>query len=69
MFAEMVCLCGATFQLDVEDDFPGWFLTNRFAEAHVRCGFVTPAVRDTPEKTTKYDLKFKSKSRQLNEEE
>lgn len=69
MFAEMVCVCGATLQLDVDDDFPAWLLTNRFAEAHVKCGFVTPLPSDTPEKTGRYDLKFKSKTNYLSEED
>lgn len=69
MFAEMVCVCGATFQLDVDDDIPAWLLVNRFAEAHVGCGYITPLSSDTPEKIVRYDLKFKPKSTQLNEED
>lgn len=69
MFAEMVCLCGATLQLDVDDDIPAWLLTNRFVEAHVKCGFVSPLVSDTPKESKRYDLKFKPKTNYLSEED
>jgi hypothetical protein len=70
MFAEMVCTCGATLQLDVDEvDFPAWVLTSRFAEAHVKCGFISPMVSDTPEKTSRYELKFKPRTNYLSEEE
>lgn len=69
MYVEMTCSCGAHFQLDVDEDFQGWLLLNRFVEAHVKCGYVTPLASDTPEKIARYDLKFKSKSKQLNEED
>jgi hypothetical protein len=69
MFVEMVCVCGASLQIDGDDDYPSWLFASRFAEAHVKCGFITPIASDTPEKTNKYELKFKPKTRQANEED
>lgn len=63
MFVEMMCACGATLQVDGADDTATWLWANRFTEAHTECGFMTPVMRDEQEKTTRYELKFKTKER------
>jgi hypothetical protein len=44
MFAEMVCgKCESYFNADSDDDDAAlWVMMNRFANAHVPCGYMTP---------------------------
>lgn len=46
MFAEVTCKCDCSFQVDAGDDADdvtnAWALVNRFADAHVACGYMTP---------------------------
>lgn len=66
MFVELVCNCGASFQVEQSDNEDAlWLLTNRFVEAHTVCGFVTDTKRDRTEQTTKYELKFKPRHRKF----
>lgn len=71
MFVELVCGCGASFQLDGPDESntATWLLTNRFSEAHVACGFMTPIAKDAPETTERYTLKFKPRPRIYHEDD
>jgi hypothetical protein len=47
------CTCGAHLALDSEDEEysgPIWMLTFRFANAHVRCGYMTSGLSpDSPD--------------------
>lgn len=47
------CTCGAHLSLDSEDEEssgPIWMLTFRFANAHVRCGYMTSGLSpDSPD--------------------
>jgi hypothetical protein len=61
MFLEMTCACGASIQMDGDNDTAALLLSHRFAEAHVSCGFVTPVYSDEAEKTVRHELKFKQK--------
>lgn len=47
--------CGATFSLDLSSDYEEgiWSLINRFCNAHVVCGYVTPVGQDDSEKDLK----------------
>ncbi len=42
-FAELVCTCDASFQLDIEDESQLMGMVLRFAEQHVACGYIAAA--------------------------
>lgn len=46
MYIEMTCSCNSSFSLDTEEEYLDhiWHLSFRFANAHVRCGYVLPVV-------------------------
>ena len=50
MIIDMVCVCGAGLVVEADDDSDqttaAWMLINRFANAHVACGFVTSLNND-----------------------
>jgi hypothetical protein len=59
MLFDMVCSCGAAIQIDVEpteDDNSVWLLINRFVNAHVKCGFMTPLRTDKDPSTTSFNM-------------
>lgn len=41
MFIDMACQCGASMQLDGVNEMFTLVMSNRFAEAHVSCGYMT----------------------------
>lgn len=51
MFVEMSCQCGATLQLDGVNDTFTLLMSNRFANSHTACGYVTPLSDDTTKPT------------------
>jgi hypothetical protein len=64
MFVELVCTCGASMQFEQSNNEDAlWLLTNRFVESHTSCGFVNKLQSDSPDKTERYDLKFKRRPR------
>ena len=47
MVFDMVCSCGASLNVESDKDHTlSWLIINRFLEAHVKCGFVTPVVKE-----------------------
>lgn len=53
----MVCKCMATLQVDGKgNEDATWLLINRFASAHVPCGYMSPVVEDKPEKTKRFNI-------------
>lgn len=44
MLVQCECTCGALLNIETDEDYDqsAWSLTFRFANAHTRCGFVTP---------------------------
>lgn len=48
MFIELSCSCSAAIQIDVEKsrEEAAWLLINRFANAHVSCGFISPLLEE-----------------------
>lgn len=60
MTYDMVCLCGASLHInsDAMDD-RSWMFVDRFANAHVKCGFIMPAYEDQPETTKNLNIKLK----------
>ena len=44
----MTCSCSSSFSLDTEEEYVEhiWHLAWRFANSHVRCGYVTPMVNE-----------------------
>jgi hypothetical protein len=62
MFIEMSCKCGALMQLEGLNDTYTMLMTNRFVEAHVQCGFVTPVNTDQPQSTRRDTTAFKPKA-------
>lgn len=44
MFIEVACSCTAAIQFEVDKgkEDAAWLFLNRFANAHVECGFVSP---------------------------
>lgn len=70
MFLEMTCACGASIQMDGDDnETAALMLSHRFAEAHVECGFVTSSRSNDAEKTVRHELKFKPKKIYHDEDE
>lgn len=59
MFVEMSCTCGASVQIDSENENGAWLVANRFSSSHVVCGFMSPVVVDVPEKMRRYDMSSK----------
>jgi len=52
MFVEMICTCGASMQMEQnENETALWLLSSRFVEAHTDCGFVSGINKDRPEET------------------
>jgi hypothetical protein len=58
MFFEMSCQCSATIQLEVDKnkDEAAWLMANRFATAHVECGFVSPLFEEKPTTTKLFNI-------------
>lgn len=57
MYCELTCgRCEAHLQMDTENEDGAWLLVLRYAEAHVECGFVTPAAKtdDQPRRRVVY---------------
>ena len=76
MYVEMICNCEASFSIDSdgENSESVWHLTWRFANAHVRCGFVTlgasSEVEEAPAQARKRVVKpKKTKELEIEEEE
>jgi hypothetical protein len=59
MFVELMCSCSAAITVDLEKgrEDAGWLLVNRFTNAHVACGLVSPLLEqhDTPTKPFNID--------------
>ena len=54
MFVTMTCSCGADLELDIQDNDNLVLLwAQRFTDSHTSCGFMTPVVKDAPEKAQK----------------
>lgn len=57
MFVEMSCNCGATLQVDSEEnDTLPLVWGQRFINAHQDCGFMSKAKEEIEEKTKRYDI-------------
>lgn len=57
-YVHMECTCEATIELDVVpgDEAGAWGLVHRFANAHVKCGYVAPlAGQPQPEQSSAPD--------------
>jgi len=64
MFVEMICTCGASLQMEQnENETALWLLSSRCVEAHTDCGFVSGINKDRPEETTKYNINFKPRAK------
>lgn len=60
---DMVCVCGAGFQLDIMDDdnmLGAWLLIHRFTNAHVKCGFMTAPEIDIQRSSKQMEIKEKN---------
>lgn len=70
MYIEMTCSCTSSFSLDTEEEYVEhiWHLAWRFANAHVRCGYVTPTVNVDEEIDAELEKK-KAKVTSVHEEE
>lgn len=68
MFVEMSCKCGSAIQLDGVNDTYTLLMSNRFAESHISCGYVTPVAFDGPT-TTKRNTNIKPKALQEDDED
>jgi hypothetical protein len=59
MFVELVCSCTASITVDLEKnrEDAGWLLINRFTNAHIACGLVSPLLeqRESPTKPFNID--------------
>ena len=56
MYIEMSCKCGAMINVDGFNEGFTQLTTNRFLEAHIGCGFVTPIKNDVTERTTRREI-------------
>ena len=54
-FIDMMCKCGAEFQLQVGSSEALLLFAERFANAHTNCGYLAPIKNDVKEETTRYD--------------
>lgn len=68
MFVEMSCSCGAAIQLEGAEDTFTLLMATRFADAHVKCGFMTTTKADSPSSTIRHEIKFKPKAWQKDED-
>jgi hypothetical protein len=59
MFVEMTCACTAAIQVELKEhqETMGLILVNRFTNAHVDCGFMSPIPAETTNTTKKFDIK------------
>jgi len=50
VYIELSCSCSAAIQIDVEKsrEEAAWLFVNRFANAHVSCGFILPLLEELP---------------------
>lgn len=62
MFIEVSCQCSAMIQLEVDKnkEEAAWLMLNRFANAHVQCGFVSPLLEEAPATTKKLNIRTTS---------
>lgn len=60
MFFEMTCACSASLQVDVDEprEDLALILVTRFTNAHVSCGFVSPAPEETQDQTKRHNLRI-----------
>jgi hypothetical protein len=68
MYIEMSCKCGAIINVEGFTEGFTQLTTNRFLEAHISCGFVTPIKNDGAERTTRRDIDIR-KIVQLDDDE
>jgi hypothetical protein len=59
MFVEMTCACTASIQVELKEhqETMGLILVNRFTNAHVDCGFMSPVSEERTATTKKFDIK------------
>lgn len=59
MFVEMTCACTASIQVELKEhqETMGLILVNRFTNAHVDCGFMSPVPVEPTTNTKKFDIK------------
>jgi hypothetical protein len=61
MFFEMICTCSASVHIETDIDEnteASWLLVNRFINAHVKCGYMTPIEEQNPKSTTQLNIKL-----------
>lgn len=56
-FAELLCTCEASMQLDIEDEAVLMGMVLRFANQHVACGYMTPPAEEPTESTQTLTLR------------
>jgi len=58
MFFEIACSCSASLSLETtkEKEDASWLLINRFINAHVGCGLMTPMPDSSPTQTKRYNI-------------
>jgi hypothetical protein len=60
MYFDMICSCSASFhiELEVDSEEAVWLLVNRFINAHVECGFMTPIAEQSPTEKQQLNIKI-----------
>jgi hypothetical protein len=53
MYCEMICSCEATLHVESENDDGIWMMALRFANAHSKCGYMTPNAEANDEQKTR----------------
>lgn len=58
MLFDIVCQCSAALSLDMpkEKEDASWLLINRFINAHVGCGLMTPLPDSAPLTTKRHNI-------------
>jgi len=57
MLFDMSCSCTAALSIEIDkNDTVAWMIINRFLEAHIKCGYVTPIIQEEVEPVTTLDI-------------